>query len=106
MATDEKSAAPSGDAIVTTTKTKTNEPAGAPKLTDPPKADTPKAIELKTATEDAAPLAAEPLVPASLIPQARISRYTPLAASLAIAIGVLGGALGSAALLWSTAPTE
>jgi hypothetical protein len=132
MATDEKSAAPSGDAITATaTETKTIEPAGAlksgtapfdlkglanieapklaaesPKLANAPNAETDKVIELKTATENAAPLAAEPLAPTSLIPQAPISRYSPLAASIAIAIGLLGGALGSTALFWSSAPTE
>lgn len=111
MATDDKSAALSGDAITATaTETKTIAPAGALKSETAP-------FDLKGLANIEAPkLAAEPpkladapkepLAPPSLIPQALIGRYSPLAASIAIAIGVLGGALGSTALLWSSAPTE
>src|SRR5262249_44351853 len=142
MATDteDKSAAPSGDAITaaaSTIETKAIEPVAAPapaalkadqlpiieapklaaatpKLAEAPKSEPPKAeplraeppkvIELNAAAETSAPLAAEPSAPVAPIALARVHRYAPLAAS--IAIGVLCGALGASALLWSSEPTE
>jgi hypothetical protein len=154
MATDDQSAAPSGDAITTpaietkaieTTEALKIETAPAPaelkkdelpiieapklaaetpklvaaetpklvatetpKLVEAPKAEASNVIELKSAAEKAASLAAEPSAPAASITYAHISRYAPLAASIAIAaaIGVMGGALGASGLLWSSAPTE
>ena len=107
MATDDKSAAPSGDAITTTaTETKTIEPAGALKSeTAPFDLKGLANIEApKLAAENTAPLAAEPLPPAAPIAYANLRRHAPLAA--AIAIGILGGALGSFGLFWPSEPTE